>query len=124
MAQKELLKVGWWVAVTLKPNTAPLRCYAGQVQAIGPEGLRLTLIDWIAGSAMNWDLFIPHANIESMLIATDEHDQRAFGEAAGKWQTAMNDTVKAAEDAAKLISIATVDNRLMAEADAEEKKKS
>jgi hypothetical protein len=79
-----LLKVGWWVVVTLKPDTAPLRCYAGQIQALGPEGMRITLVDWITGTAVSWDLFIPQANIDSILVCTDQHDPKAFGEACWK----------------------------------------
>jgi len=40
-----LLKVGWWVALTLKPNVAPLRSYVGQIQAVDAEGIRITLVD-------------------------------------------------------------------------------
>jgi hypothetical protein len=84
------LKPGYWVAATLKPGTAPLRCYVGQIQAIDEKGIRLTLIDWITGMATNFDLFIAHESLESALVATGEHDLREFGERAGKWQEAQN----------------------------------
>jgi hypothetical protein len=83
------LKPGWWAAVVLKPGTAPLRCYVGQIQVIDAQGLRLTLVDWISGFAANWDLFIPHSNLESALVATDRHHLDQFRDASGKWQEAM-----------------------------------
>ena len=75
--------------MTLKPDTAPLRCYVGQIQALDADGMRLTLVDWIVGAAVSWDLYVPHRNIESILIRTDEHDLKGFGDAAGKWQERM-----------------------------------
>jgi len=81
-----VLKVGWWVALTLKPNVAPLRCYVGQIQAMDAESIRITLVDWFSGMAVGWDFFVPRANIESALVCTPGHDLKAFGEAAGKWQ--------------------------------------
>lgn len=84
------LKTGWWVAVTLKPNTAPLRCYVGQIQALDAWGLRLTLVDWFTGMAAGYDLYIPNANIESALVCTEKHDLEGFAERAGKWQEQMD----------------------------------
>ncbi|MGO9268107.1 MAG: hypothetical protein ACLQBA_24985 [Candidatus Binataceae bacterium] len=86
---EDLLKAGWWVALTLKPDTAPLRCYVGKIQTVQPEGLRLTLVDWFSGMAVNWDLFVPLENIQSALVCTDEHSKEAFEKAAGEWQEAM-----------------------------------
>jgi hypothetical protein len=91
-------KQGWWVAVTVKPGTAPLYCYVGQIQAIDSQGIRLTLVDWITGGAAGWDFYVPHSNVESALVATEEHDLKAFGDAAGKWQESMN-KIKTSEDA-------------------------
>jgi hypothetical protein len=88
--RKPMLKVGWWVALTLKPNVAPLRCCVGQVQAIDAEGIRITLVDWFTGMAADWDFFVPRSNVESILIATEEHDLKMFGDAAGKWQQQMD----------------------------------
>lgn len=84
------LKIGWWAAVTLKPGTAPLRCYVGKIEALDDRGLRLATVDWITGDATNWDLFVPHNNIESALVATDQHHLAAFREPAARWQHAMN----------------------------------
>lgn len=88
-SKQRLIEVGWYVAVVLKPDTAPLRCYCGEVQAVGPEGIRITLVDWFIGAACSWDLFVPHHNIESMLVCTDAHDRKGFGDAAGRWQATL-----------------------------------
>jgi hypothetical protein len=90
-AKREVaLKSGWWVAVTLKPGTAPLRSYVGCIQEMDAQGLRLTLVDWFTGVAGGWDLYIPHSNLESALVATDAHDVESFREASAKWQNKMN----------------------------------
>src|SRR5262245_51500678 len=84
-----LLKVGWWVALTLKPNTAPLRCYVGQIQALSNDGIRLTLLDVLSGEAAGYDVYVPHRNIESALVATDEHRLANFAKESENWQAAM-----------------------------------
>ncbi len=88
------LKVGWWVALTLKPGTAPLHSYVGQIQSIDGRGIRITLIDWLFGRATGWDLFVPKSNIESALVCTENHDLESFGDAAGRWQSRMDDKRK------------------------------
>jgi len=40
-----LLKPGWWVALTLKPDTAPRRCYFGEIQPVDDSGITITC-DW------------------------------------------------------------------------------
>ncbi len=94
------LKPGRWAAVVLKSGAAPLRCYVGQIQAIDTQGVRLTLIDWILGSATNWDFFVPHASLESVFVCTDQHDLTQFGDVAGKWQEAMKPKQEKAQAAA------------------------
>lgn len=95
----QTLKPGWWVAVTLKPDTAPLRSYVGQIMAVDSQGIRITLVDWLTGMARSWDLFIPYNNLESALIATEDHNLEGFGDAAGKWQTQMDEGQDKAEAA-------------------------
>jgi hypothetical protein len=85
-----LLKVGWWAALTLKAGVAPLRCYVGQIQALDTEGVRITLVDWFSGIASGYDFYVPHRNIESALVCTEQHDLDGFGERAGKWQAQMD----------------------------------
>lgn len=88
------LQPGYWVALTLKPHTAPLRCYVGKVQGVDEHGVRLTLVDWVVGAAVNWDFFAPWESITSALIATPDHDVDNFGEAASNWQSRMDDRAK------------------------------
>ena len=49
----------------------------------------MTLVDWFTGMAANWDFFVPRSSVESILIATEEHDLKMFGDAAGQWQKQM-----------------------------------
>jgi hypothetical protein len=93
-----VLKVGWWVAVVLKPDTAPFRCYVGKIEALDTDGMRLGLIDWVVGDPVTWDFYIPHRNVESALLCTEEHDKKGFGEAAGKWQETMQKSVATKSD--------------------------
>ena len=88
--EKPLLRVGWWAAVTVKAGVFPLRCYVGQVEAIGEPGVRLTLIDWVMGTATSYDLFVPWASLEGAYVATDQHDIKSFGEYAVPWQNKVN----------------------------------
>ena len=92
--QKPLLKVGWSAALTLKPDVAPLRCYVGEIQAISDDGMRISLVDRISGLAGGYDFYVPHRNIESALVCTEEHDFEGFGDHAGKWQTNMDEKNK------------------------------
>jgi hypothetical protein len=84
------IQVGYWAAVSLCPDAAPLRCYVGQVDAVDQRGIRLTLVDWLSGTPSGWDLFAPWEQITSMLVATPDHDVQSFGEATSTWQTKMN----------------------------------
>jgi len=84
--KRGVFEIGFFVALTLKQDTAPLDCYVGKVQAVSSTHIRITLIDWIIGTANSWDLSIPMTNIDSALVATPEHDIKSFGEAAAEWQ--------------------------------------
>jgi hypothetical protein len=72
--------------ITVKPGTAPGDVYVGVIEAIDALGIRITLIDWIIDYAASWDFFIPHSNVDSILIATEHHDQKHFGETAASWR--------------------------------------
>jgi hypothetical protein len=108
------LHPGWWVALTLRADTAKLRVYVGQVQALDDRGVRITLIDWFVGSASSWDFFAPWDSIVSTLIATDEHEHAGFGEAASSWQSDMN------EDPAETL-LSVIDERIEVTDDEEER---
>lgn len=83
---KRCIETGMWIALTMAANSAPLRCYVGEVQAVDDCGVRITLIDWIVGAACGYDFFAPWAQIVSALVATSEHDLSGFGKEAARWQ--------------------------------------
>lgn len=84
------LEPGYWVAMVVREGAEPgTGVYVGVVQAVDPRGVRLTLIDWIIGTACGWDLFVPWPDIRCCLIATPEHDVEHFGKAGAEWQEAM-----------------------------------
>jgi hypothetical protein len=85
------LAIGYWVALTLKPDAAPLRAYVGQVQALDQYGVRITLVDWLTGGAHGYDFFATWDSISSALVATPDHDIDNFGERARWWQDALQD---------------------------------
>lgn len=86
------LKTGYAVALTLAPDTAPRRCYVGQIEAIDLHGIRITLIDWLLGSFCGNDLFVPWSNIQSAYISTEKHDLTMFlGTDAPRWQENMDE---------------------------------
>ena len=79
------------VALTLAEGAAPLRCYVGEVQAVDEKGVRITLMDWIAGSFVGMDMFAPWNRITAALVATEDHSLDKSGMTAfTKWQTSMN----------------------------------
>lgn len=84
------IDVGYWIAVTLAKDTAPLRSYVGQVESVDEHGIRLTLIDWISGEASGFDFFVPWSHLQSALIATPQHNMEHFSAEARKWQEAIN----------------------------------
>ena len=51
------LKVGWLVALTVKEDMSPMRCYVGRIRAIDERGVLMTLIDSVTGHATGDDLF-------------------------------------------------------------------
>lgn len=92
------LQPGYVAAITLKPDSAPLRSYVGEVQAVDEHGVRLTLVDWLIGTFSGYDLFVPWDALCAALVATDEHDIRANPDAFSKWQTRMITPQEAQED--------------------------
>lgn len=85
------LEPGFWIAATLKKDSAPLRVYVGEVQEVDDRGIRITLIDWIIGNASGWDMFIPWTSLEAALVATPDHHPQGFADRAAQWQEAMHD---------------------------------
>lgn len=93
------LTSGMVVALRLKPGTAPLRSYVGEVQATDEHGLRLTLVDWNVGMFNSYDFFVPWENIEVSYVAVPGVHKLPEGELdrwqerlSGKWDRSENPT--------------------------------
>jgi len=82
MAKPDVLKPGYFVAVSLIPETAPECCYIGLVQAIDEYGVRMTQVEWddqLDGvKQFSEDIFVPWVNVNSMLVCTHEEPIRRF----------------------------------------------
>jgi hypothetical protein len=74
----------------------PVRCYVGQIEAVDDLGFRMTLVDWVIGQAMGYDLMVPWNSLEGAYVATNEHDVKAFGDYTGRWQDKINQAAKPA----------------------------
>jgi hypothetical protein len=82
MPKPDALKPGYFVAVSLIPETAPECCYIGLVQALDEYGMRMTQVEWddqLDGvKQFSEDIFVPWVNINSMLVCTHEEPTRRF----------------------------------------------
>ncbi len=91
MAKPDVLKPGYFVAVSLIPETAPEYCYIGLVQVLDEYGIRMTQVEWddqLDGvKQFSEDIFIPWVNVNSMLVCTQEEPTRRFvKDRAPKWK--------------------------------------
>lgn len=91
--EKQALAVGYWAAVSLPDGAAPMRSYVGEINAVDDRGIRLTLIDWLSGTAYGFDVFIPWANIQSALVAISADEISMFMPESSRWQACMNRAV-------------------------------
>ncbi len=82
MAKPDVIKPGYFVAVSLIPETAPECCYIGLVQVLDEYGIRMTQVEWddqLDGvKQFSEDIFIPWVNINSMLVCTKQEPIRRF----------------------------------------------
>jgi hypothetical protein len=82
MAKPTVLKPGYFVAVSLIPETAPECCYIGLVQVLDEYGVRMTQVEWddqLDGvKQFSEDIFIPWVNVNSMLVCTQQEPTRRF----------------------------------------------
>ena len=82
MAKPTVLKPGYFVAVSLIPETAPECCYIGLVQVLDEYGVRMTQVEWddqLDGiKQFSEDIFVPWVNINSMLVCTQQEPTRRF----------------------------------------------
>ena len=91
MAKPDVLKPGYFVAVSLIPETAPEYCYIGLVQVLDEYGIRMTQVEWddqLDGvKQFSEDIFVPWVNVNSMLVCTQEEPTRRFvKDRAPKWK--------------------------------------
>ncbi len=82
MVKPSVLKPGYFVAVSLIPETAPECCYIGLVQVLDEYGVRMTQVEWddqLDGvKQFSEDIFLPWVNVNSMLVCTHEEPIRRF----------------------------------------------
>ena len=82
MAKPTVLKPGYFVAVSLIPETAPECCYIGLVQVLDEYGVRMTQVEWddqLDGvKQFSEDIFVPWVNVNSMLVCTQQEPTRRF----------------------------------------------
>jgi len=91
MAKPDVLKPGYFVAISLISGTAPECCYIGLVQVLDEYGIRLTQVEWddqLDGvKQFSEDIFVPWVNVNSMLVCTQEEPTRRFvKDRAPKWK--------------------------------------
>ena len=91
MAKMQTVQPGYCVAIHLTPQTAPESCYIGMVDAVDDHGILVNLVHWDDKLDMlggySESLFVPWANINSMLISTEKQPTRRFmADRALKWQ--------------------------------------
>ena len=77
-----VLEPGFRVALVLRPGAAPSRCHTGRVREVDEHGVRVTLTHWAVDNTSGWDFFAPWSSITAALVATPQHDQEAFDQAA------------------------------------------
>ena len=92
MAKPQAIQTGYCVAVSLLPGTAPDNCYIGLVEAADEYGIMLDLVHWDNKLDMlggyTESLFVPWANINSILVSTEKQPTRRFmADKALKWQS-------------------------------------
>ena len=92
MAKPDVLKPGYFVAVSLIPERAPECCYIGLLQVLDEYGIRMTQVEWddqLDGvKQFSEDIFVPWVNVNSMLVCTQEEPTRRFvRDRAPKWKS-------------------------------------
>lgn len=66
------LEVGWGVAIILREPVNGGVCYVGEIQAMDDRGLRVRLMDWLIGAAVDMDWWFPWSDIAAMEVADHE----------------------------------------------------
>ena len=103
MAKPQVIREGYYVALSLAPGTAPHNCYIGLVKATDEYGVRINQSRWEdkvdVVSVSTEDFFVPWENITSMLVCTQEQPTRRFvRNRAPQWQSEI-ESMREAETA-------------------------
>jgi hypothetical protein len=92
MAKTQAIQPGYCVAVHLMPETAPDDCYIGMVNIVDDHGILINLVHWDDKLDMlggyTESIFIPWANINSMLISP-QPTRRFMADKALKWKSQL-----------------------------------
>jgi hypothetical protein len=87
------LQPGFWVVLTLRPGMAPLRSYAGRIEAIDKYGIRLTEApswkDWSDKNPSGNGVFVPWNSLTSAFVVPPDQSPLLSHDAAESWQTSM-----------------------------------
>ncbi len=91
MTKPQVIKPGYYVAISLEPGTAPSSCYIGEVQAVDEYGIRINQVHWDDDLDVvvrhTEDFFVPWIGVTSMLVCTEEQPTRRFiRDKATAWQ--------------------------------------
>jgi len=73
-----------YIVVLMTNLPTKLKTYVGEVQEVDDMGVRITLVQWLTGTATGDDLFVTWPNIIGAAVATEDHDLSQFNSA--KWQ--------------------------------------
>lgn len=75
----DTLEPGFAVGVGLREPVADLRYYAGEIQVIDRQGIRLTTFNWLIGAFTNFDVWFPWTNIVGITeIVTPDHNPHGW----------------------------------------------
>ena len=91
MVKPQVIRSGYYVAISLVPGAAPSNCYIGLVQSADEYGIRIDMVHWddkvdmVGGHTEG--LFVPWSSITSVLVCTEEQPTRRFiRDRAPEWQ--------------------------------------
>ena len=91
------IDVGDLIFVIRKPHAQWLSdTYNGEVIAVDAEAIRITLVDWLIGTACGEDVYLPKEDIGMMCIYGKDHDKKQFYNDVKRWQEMANERFQSA----------------------------
>ena len=99
MVKPQVIRSGYYVAISLVLGAAPSNCYLGLVQTADEYGIRINLVEWddeLDGVKKHTeDFFTPWINITSMLVCTEDEPIRRFvKDKAPEWKAKIEAKAK------------------------------